>query len=86
MFGSNKCKHEELTRVQEDGYQYCAVCNTAFVPPKKHCNHVWKRVNTLTQENLYTSRISKYIYIYSCTKCGISIKVSSTDDKWAFPD
>jgi len=33
------CKHKTLTKIKEDGRQYCAVCNMAFVPD---CPHVWE--------------------------------------------
>jgi len=36
---SFECKHKNLTPVQEDGRQYCTVCNRAFVPA---CPHRWE--------------------------------------------
>lgn len=36
---SFECKHKNLTAIQEDGRQYCTICNKAFVPP---CPHVWE--------------------------------------------
>jgi len=85
MFNKNKCKHLKLTVVQEDGYQYCTKCNKAFAPPKKVCNHVWRKEDVLTSE-FYHDRINKYIYIYCCTKCGIRVKNTSRDEKFRFPD
>lgn len=40
------CKHKILTEVQEDGRQYCTVCNKAFVP---ECPHTWEMISGTDQ-------------------------------------
>lgn len=64
MFG---CKHK-FGRV-DDRYQYCSKCGAAKTAPARECEHVWERVNKLTEENRFNGSLVKVTYIMECTKC-----------------
>lgn len=66
---SFECRHKALTEVQEDGRQYCTVCNKAFVPPAIPCEHTWELFGRDKQK---------------CSKCGElrEIPVAGCQHKW----
>jgi hypothetical protein len=41
-FGLFECKHRHISKVKEDGKQYCLSCNKVIIP---ECVHFWEKVS-----------------------------------------
>lgn len=70
---SHKCKYD---KVQDDGYQYCSICNAARKPIIPPCSHPkWEKLNT---REIVTGSKSGYgrtatigeVYVLRCEECG----------------
>ncbi len=60
-----------LTKVQDDGYQYCTQCGTAHVPPPKKCHHPkMERVTSEYEKQPSEAWLKKMTYVLVCTECG----------------